>query len=284
MSQLHLQESSTTAYLPKPMFGFYLTGVNIKPLKMWHFGKKVIGPVHNLIYNYDDFSEGSHNVRVDIVIIGPDGKLSVIGSSNTVPITVYPQKPKFRVSQTAAIIYKKNHVGISLSTTLTGDQERYSSGDEQITKWTPKNLNHWFRYEKARSSSYRGKVEISGFNGDVKYIDTQDFNVLVCSNDISGSIDIQPKDDNHPGIPDGAYATKRKLTFLANIGQLGESKVYDVFWDFGDGKPGKPGKQVQHEYVDTGNYPVKCTVKLMVENSPSVLILYKTVIIMDPII
>ncbi len=284
--QVNLQASASDVYFPATV-GFLLTGVTIADLKIWHFGGNVIGPICDLVYNYYDFPVGSHDVYVEVgAIVG--GKFSRTGLSNTLTVNVNPRKPEFDVYQTEAVISNNNFVGFALSTNLTGDQEKYDSGDGQTTDWSPRNLNPWIKYENANTSPYTGKITISGFeSGGKKYIGYQDFNVLVYSDDtVTGSIAILPTSDPHPSIPDGAYAVNYELTFQANVSN-NPTSIVSSLWDFGDkSSPQRgsgPDQQVSYQYQNPGNYLVKCTLTMIVENSQYVtLTLYKTVVIMNP--
>lgn len=285
-SQPNLQVSSTTAYMPA-IVGFILTGIDIKTYKMWHFGEKVVGPVHDLVYNYYDFSEDTYAVYVEVGTIGPGGKFSRTGISNTVTINVHPRKPEFNVYQTEAIIYKGNFIGLAVSTKLTGDQEHYVSGDGQELPWKPMQLNPWFKYEKGKPSPYTGKVDISGnevrADGiEQKYVGYQEFNVLVYSDEIIGTITVQPMQADDPSLPDGVHQTKNELKFLVDVNEL-PTEIISASWNFGDGGPEKHGKLIPYRYQSSGNYLAKCTIKVRAENTESSLTLYKTVIIRDPI-
>lgn len=289
--QLHLQVSSPKVYNPATV-GFLLTGVTIAPLKMWHFGENVIGPIHDLVYNYYNFPPSDHpyDVFVEIVII-ENGKIVPSGLfSNTVRIEVLDRKPEFDVYQTEAVIYKGNFIGLAVSSKLTGDQERYESGNYYYP-WSPGLTNPWFKYQKENSDPYIGRVGISGNETlpdgtGKKFVGSQEFSVLVYSNELTGSISIFPRYPDDPGLPEGVHQTNNELTFLADVSNL-PTKVIESTWYFYDEIPNKlpekkSGLQVVQKYPKPGNYLIICQLKAEVENTLTSLTLYKTMIIRDP--
>ncbi|MDE1816768.1 MAG: PKD domain-containing protein [Thaumarchaeota archaeon] len=207
-----------------------------------------------------------------------------IASSPHYHINVNQRAPQFDAYLTEAVIYKRNSVGLSLSTVLTGDQEQYEGGDPpQSIPWQPRNLNPWIRFENAREDPYLGKFQISGYEGQTKFISKpQNFAVLVYSINPGGSIMVQPPQDPNPSVPQGAYSTTTEIYFQVEVNGL-----YDHFtswWDFGDGSPQRSGSLVSHKFKEPKNYQVKCRLTFWDQETglDNTLTLYTTAFIMNP--